>query len=97
MKDLPKNRFFGELARRMDIEIHSRYHLYSNNYIAADMLDATSRFSDKYTPEEHNNFEEYLNQRLALIQLPGKDEAFLRERILVMYANPLRNYINATV
>lgn len=97
LKDLPKNRFFGELARRMDIEIHSRYHLYSNNYIAADMLDATSRFSDKYTPEEHNNFEEYLNQRLALIQLPGKDEAFLRERILVMYANPLRNYINATV
>jgi hypothetical protein len=27
------------------------------------------------------------------IELPNKDEAYLRERLLTMYANPLRNYL----
>ena len=28
---------------------------------------------------------------MAKIQLPDKDEAFLRQRLLTMYANPARN------
>lgn len=34
--------------------------------------------------------------QLAKIQIPNKDEAFLRERMLTMYANPVRNYLKAT-
>ena len=41
-------------------------------------------------------FEKYLAGQLAKIDLPGKDEPFLMERMLVMYANPAINYINAT-
>ena len=33
--------------------------------------------------------------QLAKIDLPNKDEAYLRERILEMYANPVRNYLAA--
>jgi hypothetical protein len=32
---------------------------------------------------------------MAKIELPNKDEAFLRERMLTMYANPVRNYLKA--
>ena len=38
-------------------------------------------------------FEQYLTAQLAKVNLPDKDEAFLRERMLTMYANPLRNYL----
>ena len=33
--------------------------------------------------------------QLAKIDLPNKDEVYLRERILEMYANPVRNYLAA--
>jgi hypothetical protein len=32
---------------------------------------------------------------MAKINLPNKDEAFLRERMLTMYANPVRNLMAA--
>ena len=38
-------------------------------------------------------FERYLKGQLDKIKLPQKDEAFLRERMLTMYANPARNQI----
>ena len=37
-------------------------------------------------------FDKYIDERLALIDLPNKDEAFLRRMMLEMYANPLKNY-----
>ena len=33
----------------------------------------------------------YLQQRLDKIEIENKDEAFLRERLLTMYANPVFN------
>jgi len=32
---------------------------------------------------------------MAKIDMPNKDEAFLHERMLTMYANPCRNYLAA--
>lgn len=48
-----------------------------------------------YTQEDKQTFEHYLAGQLAKIDLPNKDEAFLRERILTMYANPARNKAKA--
>ena len=92
---LPKNRFYPELAQRIDREIHCRYRLFPNNYIAADWRDGTTAFSAEYTAEERRRFEEYVDGRLALIQIPGKDEDYLLERLLTMYANPLYNQLKA--
>ena len=50
-------------------------------------------FTDHYTPHDCERFEHYLEGQLAKISIPGKDEAFLRERMLTMYANPVRNYL----
>ena len=94
LKDLPKNDFFKAVAQRMDKVIHSNYHLYPCNYIALDLLEKTDH-SQNYTPADVQRFEEYLAGQLAKIKIPNKDEAFLRERILTMYANPLRNYLAA--
>ena len=89
--ELPKTEIFGEIARRIDRQIHAGYRLYPGNYVAADLLDGTSAFSNQYTAEERNAFEKYLQSRIDLIHIENKDEAFLRERILTMYANPVIN------
>ena len=57
------------------------------------MLEGGDRMSSNYTPEDKAAFENYLNAQLAKISIPNKDEAFLRERILTMYANPAVNQL----
>ncbi len=92
LKDLDKTEFFAELARRIDREIHHNYRLFPGNYVALDLLNGAPTHATKYTHKEKLAFEAYLKQRIALIDLPNKDEDFLRERILTMYANPVLNY-----
>ena len=105
LRDLPKNEFFKAVAQRMDLEIHRHYSLYPCNYIALDLLEnagvsstgspGNTSFASHYTPSDVTRFEEYLSAQLAKIKIPNKDEAFLRERMLTMYANPLRNFLKA--
>lgn len=94
--ELPKNEFFKTVASRIDKAIHSNYEIFPNNYVACDLLSGSGTYANRYTAEEKAHFEEYLQQRIALIDLPNKDEAFLRERLLTMYANPLINHVKAT-
>ena len=49
----------------------------------------------EFTSSDVSRFNEYLQRQLAKINIPNKDEAFLRERMLTMYANPVRNYLAA--
>ena len=94
--NLPKNEYFTALAHRMDRELHRGYKLFPCNYIAADLLDGSRERASYYTAADEQRFEHYLQGQLAKITIPNKDEAFLRERILTMYANPLINYNAAT-
>jgi hypothetical protein len=90
--DTPKTEFFDIVAAHIDSEIHRNYRLYPSNYIAADMLDGTSFAKEgKYTEADRQQFEAYLQGQLNKIDLADKDIPFLRERMLTMYANPLRN------
>ena len=91
-RQLPKNEFYKALAELIDHEIHRGYRLYPNNYVALDLLNGDDAQAAHYTPEDKARFMQYLDGQIAKIDLPGKDEPFLRERILTMYANPLRNY-----
>lgn len=98
LSDLPKKEFYETLSHRLDCELHQHYRLYPCNYIALDMLENSKASSDSshYIAADVERFEKYLAGQLAKIELPNKDEAFLRERMLTMYANPLRNYQTAT-
>mgnify|MGYP000757068447 FL=1 len=89
--DLPKGEIYGEIARRMDKEMHRNYALYPINYVAADLLDGSSAYEACYSADEKAEAEQYLRERLSMIELPGKDEAFLWRCLLNMYANPLKN------
>lgn len=91
LKDLPKTEVYKEIAQRLDKAIHAGYKLYPGNYIAYDELNGTSTFSQHYGESEKNVFDKYVSQQIAKIDIPNKDEAFLRERILTMYANPVVN------
>ena len=86
---------FEAVAARIDREIHARYRLYPGNYIAADLLEDEKRFAQHYSDADVRTFESYLESRLALIDLPEKDEPYLRQCLLTMYANPLYNYLKA--
>ena len=97
LNDLPKTEYFKAVAERMDQEIHRGYELYPCNYIALDELNGNQANSAHYTAADKQRFEAYLAGQLAKISLPNKDEAFLRERILTMYANPLVNYNTWTI
>ena len=91
LKDLPKNEFFTEVAHRIDLQIHAGYKLFPGNYVAADLLNNSSEFASFYTEAQKQQFLSYLQQRLDKIEIENKDEAFLRERMLTMYANPVFN------
>lgn len=91
--DMPKTEMFDTIAHHIDHEIHRNYRLYPNNYIALDMLKGSTMHSSKYTSHDEAVFEKYISDQLAKILLPNKDEGFLRECILTMYANPAINYL----
>ena len=95
LKDLPRNEFFPAVSQRIDREIHQHYTLYPCNYIALDELEGCQTYTSHYTQQDKHRFEQYLQGQLAKIKIPNKDEAFLRERMLTMYANPLRNNLAA--
>lgn len=88
-----KNDLIAEVASIIDREIYKHYRFYPSNYIAYDKLHKTRRFSDNYSLKEKKQFQEYLQGQLDKIVLPNKDEDYLRDRILEMYANPLKNHL----
>ncbi|MBO4721053.1 MAG: acyltransferase [Prevotella sp.] len=95
LDELPKTDYYKAVAERMDKEIHRGYELFPCNYIALDVLNGNTNSAAHYTEADKQQFEQYLSGQLAKITLENKDEAFLRERILTMYANPVRNKLAA--
>ena len=93
--ELSKNDFYAIVAQHIDQQIHANYRLYANNYIALDLLENNNQYSNYYTHEEKQIFEDYITGQLNKIQIENKDEAYLRERILTMYANPAINHFKA--
>lgn len=82
--ELSKNDFYAVVAQHIDQQIHANYRLFANNYIALDLLENNNQYSNYYTHEEKQTFEDYIAGQLNKIQIENKDEAYLRERILTM-------------
>ena len=93
--DLPKTEFFAALSKRIDRELHANYCLFPCNYIALDELEGTKKYAQHYTEADKKRFEDYLKGQLEKVKIANPDEKFLRDRMLTMYANPLRNYLKA--
>lgn len=89
--DTPKTELFRLIADHIDRQIFAGYRLYPNNYVALDLLHGDSAHADHYTAEDKAQFETYLKGQLDKIEMEGKDDTYLREQMLKMYANPAIN------
>ncbi|MCF0179060.1 MAG: 1-acyl-sn-glycerol-3-phosphate acyltransferase [Bacteroidales bacterium] len=79
------------ICNLVDKTIHSNYKLFPINYAAYDIKYDTDKYASKYTVEEKAKVMEYLNAQLAKIQIPNRDDAFLWDKLLTMYSNPVVN------
>ncbi len=93
----PNNDIYALLKDKINVEIHKNYKLFPNNYVAADLINGNEEWATqgKYNAEQKAAFEKYLEERIALVDLPNADHDFLRHSILGMYANPLFNHYKA--
>ncbi|MEG0039271.1 hypothetical protein [Bacteroides neonati] len=91
-RSLSKPELYATISTLIDKRIHANYRIYPGNYVAHDLLSGQATFSAQYTVEEKQHFETYIEKQLARIDIPNKDLPFLREKMLLMYANPLINY-----
>lgn len=93
--DMSKTDFYAAVAQHIDHEIWRGYRLYPSNYVALDLLRGNNDMASHYTEADRTAFEKYLKGQLAKINdLPNADTAFLRERMLEMYANPAINQLS---
>ena len=90
-RDMPKGDLFAAVAQHIDQEIYRNYRIYPGNRVALYLLTGEKDADNAFTAEEQATFEKYLESQMAKITLPQKDETFLRQRMLEMYANPLIN------
>jgi hypothetical protein len=79
---------FRLLASEIDSRINSYYQRYPVHYIAADLLQNSTVWSEYYSPIDKKAFEKYMQEGLA--QLKGEPEA-LRQVFLKMYAAAVIN------
>lgn len=83
----------------IDREIHSGYRIYPCNYIAFDELQGSTLHSAYYTDDDVRTFNEYIAGQLAKVEeenITPQEEIFMRNMMLTMYANPLKNQKAAT-
>ena len=95
-RTLPKPELFVAISALIDKRIHANYRIFANNYVAHDLLHNAEEFVEHYTAEDKKRFTSYIDGQLERITIPDKDVDFLREKLLLMYANPLTNYLAAT-
>lgn len=95
-RSLGKNEKTAAVARIIDKHIHRNYKFWPINYYFYEQLTGDTRFADRYTAEDKAKLDAYLQERIAKIDLPNRDDEFCRTKILEMYANPVKNYIIAT-
>lgn len=78
----------------IDQAIHRSYEIFPINYIAFDMLHGSSRFSRKYTESQKDETVGYFNSQLDKVDLcdiTAEEREYMRQMLLVMYSNPLKN------
>ncbi len=94
-QDLDKTTMVSQIAQLIDRMIHRSMRMYEVNYVAYDLLYDTNQYAKFYTEEQKETVERYITNQVSKIDLPGKDESFLRQKMLEMYSNPLINYEKA--
>jgi hypothetical protein len=93
--DFSKKETIEAVASLIDRGIFRNYRFYPGNYIAYDRLWGNHHCTEHYTEHDIQTFDSYLNQQLEKIVLENKDIPFLTEKILKMYAYPVKNQLES--
>ncbi|MDR0506634.1 MAG: 1-acyl-sn-glycerol-3-phosphate acyltransferase [Dysgonamonadaceae bacterium] len=93
-RNLGRNDLIKKIADLIDAEIFLNYRFYPGNYIAYDRLWGGKSFDENYTDSDMRTFDAYLQQQLDKIDLPDRDIPFLEEKMLEMYAYPVKNWLS---
>lgn len=88
-----RNEVLERTAKLVDREIYRNYTFFPINYIAYDRMTGGDRFAGHYQKEEVAQFDQYLQQQVDKVDIPGKDEAFLATKIIEMYGNTVKNHL----
>ena len=75
-----------KLTSWIDKQIYTYYKLWPTNYIAADLLEKSTKYQDNYTHEEKKNFLRYMSDSLSGID---GDSDFIEQIFLKIYSNPV--------
>lgn len=86
-----KNAQVNCVCQTVDTMLHGAMELYPINYVAYDIKFQDNKYRKMYTEEEKVKSTAYLNGQLEKIDIPNRDEAFLWDMLLTMYANPVVN------
>ncbi|MDE6511392.1 MAG: hypothetical protein K2L00_04775 [Muribaculaceae bacterium] len=82
----------------IDSAIHRGYEIFPINYVAYDTLHSSGRFAHKYTEKEKEEYLAYFDTQLTKIDVDDiteEEKGFMKEMILIMYANPLKNKLKS--
>ena len=83
-----KNDRYQMIRHAVDIRVVEGYHLWKTNYIAYDIVNGTTKYSDHYGPEDVEAFKAYTEHKLRRTERAlNRDE--LRDIFLGIYANPV--------
>ncbi|MDD4800485.1 MAG: 1-acyl-sn-glycerol-3-phosphate acyltransferase [Proteiniphilum sp.] len=92
--DTPKNELVEKVAAIIDQEIYRHYSFFPFNYVAYDMMTGERRFAQEYSEEDRVRFEAYLQKQIEKIKIPGRDDVFLRKKMVMMYGNTVKNSLS---
>lgn len=83
-----KNDRYQLIRHAVDLRIIDGYKLWKNNYIAYDLLNHSFKYSDMYSPNDMEQFVEYMCTKLDTVE-PEINREDLRRIFLEIYANPV--------
>ena len=84
-----KNLLYEEIVKFIDKKIYSGYKFYPINYVAADILTQSNKYSANYTDEEKQQALKYIESQCVLFI---GDVDLQKKMLLEIYANPVFNY-----
>ncbi len=80
------NEKIKKLTTLIDKKIYTDYALWPVNYIAADLVNKSYKFDEKYTTKEKEDFINYVSNSISKIE---GDKESLTQQFLKIYSNPV--------
>ena len=92
--NLNNNDKLHSVCELIDKQIYQNYKLYPNNFIAHDLMTGSDEYREKYTDEEREKFQAYL-QKKAVVRDVALDK--MMHNLLRIYANQVNTHFGKNI